>query len=539
MKSVIGTGARVARWAAIAGLAACVTACGSGSNNNRATYTLGGSVSGLAGTVVLRVNGREELSVSANGAFTFTRTLKKGQSYVVIVLTQPPGLVCSVQNGSGQMPASNVSDIVVSCGAPTGNGGIGSIGGTIAGLTGTVTMNFGYYSDDQTFDANGPFTFAERSAVGNAYDVAILTQPAGQVCSVGNGFGVIAGNVTNVLVNCVDASATFAVGGLISGLHAAGLVIAGGTDDSVAPAPDATTFKLPQRLGNNGVYDVGIAAQPAGQTCLMQNASGRVDAADVEDISVTCIDNDTDPLSGTYVAAGLQPGSYVYVTFFPDGVYLYGSIEDNPGCTYATDLDTDGNGIEYGAYRYDATTHQLSVLNAVQDSNGQCGVWDSENGVARYNGALAVTGSGASTVLTLTPAAGGASIDLTPVPNVDGEIVGSWAAPYQKNMLVFLPTGDSWMHYLMTETQQDYAPYQTGALAGIEYACATQVHSAGGDGLYLDFGEDCLVPTPTTPGARDTNGRGGLSRAFVPIPLVLTGDTMTLNGVEYRRIRPQ
>ncbi len=39
------------------------------------TYSVGGSVSGLAGTVVLRDNGGDDLSVSANGPFTFATQL--------------------------------------------------------------------------------------------------------------------------------------------------------------------------------------------------------------------------------------------------------------------------------------------------------------------------------------------------------------------------------------------------------------------------------------------------------------------------------
>ena len=37
-----------------------------------ATFSVGGTVSGLSGTVVLQNNGGNDLSVSANGPFTFT-----------------------------------------------------------------------------------------------------------------------------------------------------------------------------------------------------------------------------------------------------------------------------------------------------------------------------------------------------------------------------------------------------------------------------------------------------------------------------------
>ena len=285
-------------------------------------------------------------------------------------------------------------------------------------------------------------------------------------------------------------------------------------------------------LGNAVAYDVGIAKQPTGQTCVVSNASGMIDAVDVGDVEVRCIANATDPLAGTYYAPGLQPGSYVYVALFPDGVYQIATIQDDPNC----EPDTHGNGVEYGVYNYDAATHSLSLLSATVDTNGGCGGWDNDQHQSRYDGTLTASGSGASSVLTLTPSAGGATLDLVPVPSVESEIVGSWAAPYQKSMLVFMPAGGHRLHYLMTETQTDPPPLQTGAVAGIEYGCAT-VDTMNGSRLDVDFSSVCDAPTPTTYGPRDTNGLSGLRPRHAAVSFTVTSDTMTLNGVEYRRVR--
>lgn len=537
MKPTISARARAARRAAIAGLALVAAGCNSGGGNGGgATYTLGGSVTGLNGSLTLVSGLGDRISVTADGPFTFAEQYRKGQRYHVTVESDPPNQTCVASNNFGPMPAANVVDISVVCSddAPQ----FVSIGGRIQGLVGQVVLNWYTYGDSQAFTDDGPFTFAEMATPGTGYDVVIESQPDGQVCSIANGFGVASATVTTIVVSCVAEDARFALRGSISGLTGTGLRIEAGPGNSFEPAPGATTFALPVGLANAADYDVGIAAQPTGQTCVVQSASGRVDAADVEDIDVRCTNNVTDPLSGTYVAAGLQPGSYVYITFFPDGVYLYGSIEDDEFCSEMGPPYTDGNGIEYGAYHYDATTHQLSVLNTTQDSNGLCGVWDSETGAARYNGTLAVTGSGASTVLTLTPAGGGASIDLTPVPNVDGEIIGSWAAPYQKGVALFLPGSDNWLYYMTTETQGDEWPLQTGTTVGLEYACAL-VDTMTGGRIQPDVSNACDAPTPTTPGARDLDGRSGLWPLHDMGSFTVTGDTMNLNGVEYRRIRPQ
>jgi len=76
------------------------------------TYSIGGSVAGLSGTVVLQDNGGDILSVSRNGSFAFDVTLQPGAAYAVTVLTQPVNQVCSVSNGSGTASAS-VTNIIV------------------------------------------------------------------------------------------------------------------------------------------------------------------------------------------------------------------------------------------------------------------------------------------------------------------------------------------------------------------------------------------------------------------------------------------
>src|SRR5271170_262140 len=81
------------------------------------TYTVGGAASGLAGSgLVLQNNGGNNLSVTANGAFTFTTPVASGGAYNVTVLTQPssPAQTCAVTNGSGTANA-NVTSVQVAC----------------------------------------------------------------------------------------------------------------------------------------------------------------------------------------------------------------------------------------------------------------------------------------------------------------------------------------------------------------------------------------------------------------------------------------
>ncbi len=79
------------------------------------TATVGGTVSGLIGTVVLQDNGGDSLTISANGGFTFATLVATGSPYSVTVLTQPTRQTCTVANGAGTMAGTNITNVTVSC----------------------------------------------------------------------------------------------------------------------------------------------------------------------------------------------------------------------------------------------------------------------------------------------------------------------------------------------------------------------------------------------------------------------------------------
>jgi putative esterase len=86
-----------------------------GGGGSSPTYAVGGSTSGLSGTVVLQNNGADNLTLTANGSFAFATKLAGGAAYNVTVKTNPSGQSCSVANGSGTIAGSDVSNIAVSC----------------------------------------------------------------------------------------------------------------------------------------------------------------------------------------------------------------------------------------------------------------------------------------------------------------------------------------------------------------------------------------------------------------------------------------
>ena len=78
-------------------------------------FTVGGTVSGLIGQLTLQNNGDDDITITTDGAFTFTNKVADGATYTVTVLNEPQGQSCVILNGSGTMGSSNVTDISVAC----------------------------------------------------------------------------------------------------------------------------------------------------------------------------------------------------------------------------------------------------------------------------------------------------------------------------------------------------------------------------------------------------------------------------------------
>ena len=78
-------------------------------------YTVGGTVSGLMGSVALQNNGTDTLTTSSSGAFTFSTSVATGAPYNVTVLTQPAAQTCTVTNGSATIGATNVTNVGAAC----------------------------------------------------------------------------------------------------------------------------------------------------------------------------------------------------------------------------------------------------------------------------------------------------------------------------------------------------------------------------------------------------------------------------------------
>ncbi|AKV01580.1 hypothetical protein AKJ09_08243 [Labilithrix luteola] len=249
-------------------------------------YTIGGTVSGLLGTVVLQNKGGDDLTVNANaGTFAFSTPIASGASYAVTVKTQPgsPSQTCTLTDDTGEVAAANVTNVALTCVSNKFK-----VKANVTGLAGTGLYLQENDGDDLLVAADGTYEFATTVASGQPYAVTVKTQPKGpsQTCEVTNGASLMGGADVTIDVTCTTN--TYTVGGSVAGLTASGLVLRdNGGDDLTVPA-NATSFTFATSINSGATYAVTVKTYPTDLICTVSNGSGTVGAANVTNVSVTC-----------------------------------------------------------------------------------------------------------------------------------------------------------------------------------------------------------------------------------------------------------
>ena len=168
--------------AAGSALLVLLAACGGGSDS-APTYTVGGTVAGLAAgaQVVANNGGTDPLAISANGAYTFANPVPSNGTYAVTITTQPTGQTCSVANASGAGVTANVSNVNITCSDISY-----AVGGTVSGLGSGQQVTLSNNGVAANVTADGSFTIPASAPYNGAYAVTVTTQPTGQTCTVSN-----------------------------------------------------------------------------------------------------------------------------------------------------------------------------------------------------------------------------------------------------------------------------------------------------------------------------------------------------------------
>lgn len=347
-----------------------VTACGGGSTPTPpppTTYSISGTVSGIdvGQSVLLQDNGGDDLTVSANGAFTFATKVTSGGTYAVTV-SPLTGKTCTVTGGSGTTSA-NVTSVAVAC---VSNSSFW-IGGSVSGLVGQgLAVRFYQHVSEPysgrtitvdvlEINGNGNFVFPTHPVSGSfRLGVGIAQQPHSptQRCVVSDGYqdflitanvtvSVVCGEfmyVTNAADNTISA---FSIDPTTGAIASAGpLVTAGSSPHAIAGSSDRKYLYV----GNSSSNDVSAFAIDPGSGALTTVpgspfAAGTnprahslfestlvVANAGSNDLSVYHVDPGTGvptPLSPASYATGAGPSAIVVLPAY-NSVLLNGGSND-------------------------------------------------------------------------------------------------------------------------------------------------------------------------------------------------------------------
>lgn len=246
----------------------------------------------VAGTNVAPIScGNVDIDLSTDG----------GNTWSVALATSVPNsgsatiVVPSVSTSQARVRVSCANNIFFNVSPAnfpiTPGGDTYTVGGTVSGLVGSglsLKLNGGAALP---INANGGFTFPVALPTGASYAVSVATHPINpqQVCTVANGSGTIgSSNVSNVQVTCsTEEPTSFRVGGTVVNLTGSGLKIRLNSGANLAINSNGP-FQFTTPLADGDAYAVSITAQPAGQTCVVQNGSGTIDGANVTDVVVDC-----------------------------------------------------------------------------------------------------------------------------------------------------------------------------------------------------------------------------------------------------------
>ena len=213
--------------------------------------------------------------ISMSGTFT-VRSIQRARLAASLALL---GLVSACGGGGSGTPVTPPAPVTY------------TVGGTVSGVSGTGLVLQNNAGNDLAVAANGSFTFSTALASGAAYAVTVKTQPSTptQNCVVTSGSGTLgSANVTSVAVTCTTA--TFTVGGTVSGLTGLGLVLQNNAANDL-PVSANGSFTFSSAVASGGAYAVTIKTQPSSpsQTCSLSAATGTVTSSNVTSVVVTCV----------------------------------------------------------------------------------------------------------------------------------------------------------------------------------------------------------------------------------------------------------
>lgn len=345
-------------------------------------FTVGGTLSGLAGSGLELINFGATVTPSGDGPFAFTTLYSDGLPYEVHVTTQPtnPDQVCSVTNGAGNISGADITNVVVDCvtqapvsGLDPGYGNGGKV---------TTGMPIGAVAMALQPDGKAVLVGGQTLARYNTNGTLDGTFGTGGLVTVGFNGGLL----DNVLGLALQPDGKIVV---------VGFTAVGGQDD-FAVARYSSTGQLDPTFGTGGNVHIDFGGQTDRAYAALILPGGDIIVAGHAALPITGgFDND--------FALARFSSTGVLVSSFGTGGKVTTNIGGRTDLAYAAALQSDG---------------KIVVAGRVADRGGD----DPDVGMVRYNdnGSLDLTFGNQGLVRSLLAGWDEASdIQLQP----DGKIV--------------------------------------------------------------------------------------------------------------------
>ncbi|SFP28692.1 NHL repeat-containing protein [Variovorax sp. 770b2] len=394
------------RRGAVAAAIALLASCGGGGNGGSgffpitapapvqpvvtpvvAKHTVSGTVTGLVGNLVLQSNAGDDLTLTADGKFTFATGIAEGSTYAVSVRTQPFWQFCAVTRGSGTVTA-DVGDVTVACSAAVGqvstlagSGAIGALDGN--GTAATFADPYGI-----VIDKNGGLIVSDvaRNRVRKIAANGDVTTFAGN-----NTTATVDGNGTAASFNNLAAIALAPSGDLYVA------EFSGNRIRKITPAADVTTFV---GTGAGGSVDGNAAnATFTGPIAMTLDGAGNIYLAELNTSLIRKITpaGDVTTLAGSG-GFGFAEGTGAAASF----ARPYGIAADAAGNLFVA--DSDNNRIRKVTQAGVVTTFAGSGAAGAADGAAASATFQRPGGVAfDPAGNLYVADTGNSILRKITP----------------------------------------------------------------------------------------------------------------------------------------
>lgn len=96
------------------------------------------------------------------------------------------------------------------------------------------------------------------------------------------------GSTTTTTAAGGGTTTTYSISGTASGVTTDGLTLTLGGTETLTVAADATSLSFTTTFADTASYEVTVASQPTGLFCSVANGSGTINAANIDNVAVTC-----------------------------------------------------------------------------------------------------------------------------------------------------------------------------------------------------------------------------------------------------------